>query len=214
MNVLVIYAHPEPKSFNAAMKDVAVSTLTAQGHTVRVSDLYAQGFNPVAGRGDFIGAHDPEQFSYLAEQAHAVQHGTLAPDIVAEQENLRWADLVLFQYPVWWRSPPAILKGWFERVLSLGFAYTFERTYASGGLAGKRAMVAVTTGGPMGEEDARNLLFHLHDGVLAYVGFEVLPPFVAGGPALATAEQRAGMLAAWRERLLSLGQASVMRAAS
>ncbi len=58
MNVLIIYAHPEPTSFSAAMKNAARDALTAAGHHVEVSDLYAEGFNPVAGRHDFTTVAD------------------------------------------------------------------------------------------------------------------------------------------------------------
>ena len=55
MKVLIVYAHPEPSSFNGSMKDLAVKALTSQGHDVQVSDLYAIGWNPVTGPHDFTG---------------------------------------------------------------------------------------------------------------------------------------------------------------
>jgi len=64
VNVLIIYAHPESTSFAGALKNVAVSALTAAGHRVEVSDLYAEGFNPVAGRHDFENAADSVRFHY------------------------------------------------------------------------------------------------------------------------------------------------------
>ncbi len=62
MHALIVYAHPEPTSFTAALKDTAVDALRGAGHTVDVSDLYAEGFNPVAGRHDFVAAFDPNRF--------------------------------------------------------------------------------------------------------------------------------------------------------
>jgi len=64
MNVLIVYAHPEPTSFTAALKDAAVDALSGAGHCVQVSDLYGEGFNPVAGRHDFTRAADPDRFHY------------------------------------------------------------------------------------------------------------------------------------------------------
>ena len=69
MNVLIVYAHPEPASFNGAMKDVAVETLTTAGHAVTVSDLYAMRFNAVVGAEDFRGERvDAARLTIAAEQ--------------------------------------------------------------------------------------------------------------------------------------------------
>lgn len=78
MNVLIVYAHPEPTSFTGALKDAAVRALATAGHQVEVSDLYAEGFNPVAGRHDFTGAADPARFHYQSEQLHASRTGSFA----------------------------------------------------------------------------------------------------------------------------------------
>ena len=80
MNILIVYAHPEPDSFNGAMKDLAVATLTGAGHQVTVSDLYAQSFNPVAGSGDFTARADPARLDMGAEQANAARTAGFAPD--------------------------------------------------------------------------------------------------------------------------------------
>ena len=119
MNVFIVYAHPEPKSFNGAMKDVAVETLSGAGHDVVVSDLYAMGFNPIASEKDFGGERtNPEFLSYAIEQTKAFETHTQSADIVAEQEKLARADLVIFQFPVWWFGMPAMMKGWADRVFS------------------------------------------------------------------------------------------------
>lgn len=124
MQVLIVYAHPEPKSFNGAMKELAVETMRAAGHEVVVSDLYAMGFNPVTGPADFQGERaDPAFLSIATEQARAFETGTLAADIVAEQEKVRRADLLILQFPIWWFGMPAIMKGWADRVFARGFAY-------------------------------------------------------------------------------------------
>jgi NAD(P)H dehydrogenase (quinone) len=211
MKVFLVHAHPEPASFNGAMRDLAVSTLTAAGHEVRVSDLYAMGFDPVLGRHDFLEATDPRYFKPQREQLHASEHGAFAPDVAAEIEKLFWADFLLFGFPLWWFSLPAILKGWVDRVFVMGAVYGGGRIYGSGVLEGRRAMLALTTGGPAASfapggvnGEIEQLLFPIQHGMLHFVGMEVLPPFVAYGAARQTSEERQATLEAYRARLLAL----------
>lgn len=209
MNVLIVYAHPEPKSFNGAMKDLAVETLRTSGHDVVVSDLYAMGFNPVTGLGDFEGDRaDADFLSIPKEQTHAIEAGTLAADIVTEQEKLANADLVIFQFPVWWFGMPAILKGWADRVFARGFAYLPGRKYDTGMFKGKTAMVVATTGtsadtyAPDGiDGDILTVLWPIHNGLLRYSGFDVLPPFLAYMPGRVGEAGREAYLDAYRKRL-------------
>uniref|UniRef100_A0AAZ1XPK8 Flavodoxin-like fold domain-containing protein n=1 Tax=Oreochromis aureus TaxID=47969 RepID=A0AAZ1XPK8_OREAU len=116
--VLIVYAHESPASFNAAAKDAAVAALTAQGCTVEVSDLYAMKFKAAATTEDITGGvKDAENFCYAKEIKLASEEGRLADDIKKEQEKLKEADLVIFQFPMYWSSVPAIMKGWMDRVL-------------------------------------------------------------------------------------------------
>ena len=211
MRVLIVHAHPEPKSFNGAMTDTAVAALAKAGHEVVVSDLYAAGFKAVADRDDFVPPADTGYFKVQAEQAAAIIAGTQARDIAAEQEKLLWSEAVVFQFPLWWFSVPAVLKGWFDRVLGSGFAYGGGKWYDKGALTGRRAMLSVTTGAPapMFESDGINgpmdqILFPLNHGVLYFCGFTVLPPFVAYAVARANDDRRAALLEAWRRRVLDL----------
>lgn len=212
MNVLIVYAHPEPKSFNGAMKDVAVETLRGAGHEVMVSDLYAMGFRAVVGPDDFEGEREDVGFLSIArEQTNAINTGTLAADIVAEQDKLKRADLVIFQFPVWWFGMPAIMKGWADRVFARGFAYGPGRKYDTGMFRGKTAMVAATTGtsadtyAPDGiDGDILTVLWPVHNGLLRYSGFDVLPPFVAYMPGRLSQGEREACLDAYRKRLLAL----------
>lgn len=186
MNVLLVHAHPEKRSFCAAMRDRAIATLEAAGHAVTVSDLYAMRFDPVAKAEDFRNRRDPEYLVYALEQRHAFETGTLASDIAAEVEKVRAAELLLLSFPLWWFSVPAILKGWIDRVLLSGPFYGGRRFYDRGGLAGRRALCLITAGsrahmlaeggihGPL-----EGMLAHLLQGTLGYVGYRVLPPFVA-----------------------------------
>ena len=209
LNVLIVYAHPEPKSFNGAMKNVAVEMLQGAGHGVTVSDLYAMGFNAVAGAGDFLGDRDDADVLDIAkEQTRAVETGTLSADILAEQDKLRKADLLILQFPVWWFGMPAIMKGWADRVFARGFAYVGGRKYDTGMFRGKTAMIAATTGtsvdtyAPDGiDGDILSVLWPIHNGLLRYAGFDVLPPFVAYMPGRAGLEGREACLRAYRKRL-------------
>src|SRR5689334_11951689 len=114
MNILVVYAHPEPASFNRALLQAAVETLAGEGHEVVVSDLYAMGFNPVAGPGDFTERRFPDALQYDREQKHATERQLYTPDIQAEIDKLVRCDLLILQFPLWWFSTPAILKGWID----------------------------------------------------------------------------------------------------
>src|SRR5665213_2901587 len=119
MNFLVVYAHQEPSSFTAAIKNAAVDALSRQGHSVVVSDLYALGFNAVAQKWDFV-TTSGKHFNYMLEQKHAAKLDfAFAPDITSEIEKIAQANLILFIFPIWWFSAPAILKGWFDRILAM-----------------------------------------------------------------------------------------------
>ncbi len=210
MNVLTVHAHPEPRSFNGALTRQAVETLTAVGHTVEVSDLYAMKFKAVAD--DYTEREDPAYLRIDREQTHAHRVDAVAADVRAEQEKLARADLLIFQYPMWWFGMPAILKGWAKRVLTRGFAYLPGRKYDTGMLRGKLAMVSVTTGTsadtyqPDGIDGALlDVLWPVHNGLLRYSGFDVLTPFVTHMPGgKISAEDRQRALASYSDRLRAL----------
>jgi len=211
MNVLIVYTHPEPRSFNAAMKDLAVEVLTQSGHQVQVSDLYALNFSPAGGPSDFIAREDTDFFHYQREQTHAHASNSFVPELKAEMDKLQWADLVIFQFPLWWFSLPAILKGWVDRVFAMEFAYGSGRRHETGVFRGKRAMLAFTTGGPPSSYteggshgDVFELLRHVQYGMFHFVGMDVLAPFIAYGAARVTAAERAAYLERYRERLLKI----------
>ncbi|PTL59057.1 hypothetical protein C7Y72_05050 [Paraconexibacter algicola] len=209
---LVVYANPEPTSFGAALRDRAVAELQAQGMEVAVSDLYAMGFDPVARGEEFSNRRFDHRLWYDREQQHAVRTDTLCDDVAAEVEKLRAADLVVLVFPLWWFSVPAILKGWFDRVLVKDVAYGGGRRYAEGGFAGKRAMLVTTTNawpGMLAPDglvgDVEIVLWPLQNGVLGYTGFGVLPALVANAVAFVQDEDRhailddlAARLADWR----------------
>ena len=208
MNVFIVYAHPEPTSFCAALKDRAVETLEAAGHNVLVSDLYAETFNPVAGRHDFAGIHDPDRFHYQNEQLHAAEGGGYASDVAREQERLMWCDVMIFIFPLWWSHLPAVLKGWVDRVLAYGVAYLDGLRFEKGMLKGRRGLACVTTGGTRERFSPEGVygpievtLRPINRGVFEYMGFELLPHFVAYAAPRVDDDQRRQYLADWAKRL-------------
>jgi NAD(P)H dehydrogenase (quinone) len=190
MNILIVHAHPEPHSFNGALTDRAVKVLTEVGYDVKVSDLYAMNFKAVVDSHDFERQReDPDYLRVDREQTFSQEHDLLPADITAEQAKVAWADLVIFQYPMWWFGMPAILKGWADRVFTRGFAYLPGRKYDTGMMRGKIGMVSVTTGtsadtyAPDGIDGSiLDILWPVHNGLLRYCGFDVLTPFVSHMP--------------------------------
>ncbi|WP_096701490.1 NAD(P)H-dependent oxidoreductase [Magnetospirillum sp. 15-1] len=211
MRALIVYAHPEPTSFNAALRDTAITALSESGYQVEVSDLYAMNFKAILDRADFTTVKDAERFNVTLEQRHALANNGLAPDIAAELAKLQRADLVILQFPLWWFGLPAILKGWIDRVFVSGAVYGRSALYERGKLKGKRAMVSLTTGGPaesFGPDalngDILDVLTPLHRGVFAFTGMTVMPPFMANHVPYAGDAERAEMLECYRAHLAAL----------
>jgi NAD(P)H dehydrogenase (quinone) len=192
MNVLIVVAHPEPHSLNGALARFSVSHLEQLGHQVRVSDLYAMNWEARVSPADTQHRQNAERFDPSFESTQAFEGGFQSEDIVQEQEKLLWADAVILQFPLWWFSMPAIMKGWIDRVYACGFAYGVGEhsdthwgdRYGEGTLAGKRAMLIVTMGGWESHYSPRginghidDILFPIQHGILFYPGFDVLPPF-------------------------------------
>ncbi len=193
MNVLLVHAHPEPKSLNGSLKNFAIERLEAAGHAVEVSDLYAMNWKAPLDADDSTARLNEAHFDPAMDSKHAFENGLQRDDIAREQDKLRRADALILQFPLWWFSMPAIMKGWVERVYAYGFAYGVGEhsdshwgdRYGEGSMAGKRAMLMVTAGGweshysPRGiNGSVDDLLFPIQHGVLYYPGFDVLPPFV------------------------------------
>src|SRR5882757_3031139 len=122
MNVLIVYAHPEPKSLNGALRDFSIERLRRAGHDVQVSDLYAMRWKASVDAGDFAGRDANEPLDVSAASKHAYETSTQAAEIAAEQRKVLEADALILQFPLWWFSMPAILKGWVDRVYAYGLA--------------------------------------------------------------------------------------------
>ena len=162
MSHLVIYAHPNPKSFNAAIKVQLVAHLQSKGKEVTVRDLYQSGFNPVLSGNDFT------QFL----------QGQTPPDIAKEQDFIRKADRIILIFPIWWFNMPAILRGYIDRVFSRGFAYDYVDGAIKGLLPGKKVCIINTTGGP--QEAYEQFGYHeaiktlMDNGIFAFCGMTVV----------------------------------------
>lgn len=107
MHISVILAHPQPGSLNHAIAQAALAVLQANGHHLFFHDLYAEGFDPVLPSGEI-----PRQ-------------ADLAGLVRSHCDEIARAEGIIIVHPNWWGQPPAILKGWIDRVLRPGVAYEF-----------------------------------------------------------------------------------------
>ena len=108
MQILVVLGHPDPDSFNHALAQAACEALKEQGHRVVFHDLCAEDFDPLLPKGE------------IAEDGFVPAH------IQRHCDGLREADGIVIVHPNWWGQPPAVLKGWIDRVIRPGVAYRFE----------------------------------------------------------------------------------------
>ena len=159
MKVLAVYAHPVRESFNSALLRETVAGLTCAGHDVRVADLCAEGFRPAMVEADFV------QFS----------GGQMPPEVIREQQRVEWSDAIVFVFPIWWWSIPAILKGWFDRVFSFGWAWVDPNDPSKTPLRPRQVMVLATAGADSAAFAKRKydeaFLTQLQVGTFGYCGF-------------------------------------------
>ncbi|TQL67788.1 NAD(P)H dehydrogenase (quinone) [Nocardioides albertanoniae] len=165
MHALWVWAHPHTSSLNGHLREAGITALRENGWSVDEVDLYREGFDPL-----------------LVE--------TGEEDVRRHQERLREADLVVMQFPLWWYSVPAVLKGWIDRVFESGFAYDVPDPetgkplkYGKGGLVGKRALTIVTAGDRADSLGPRGISGHIEDvlwpllhGTFWYTGMDPLRP--------------------------------------
>ena len=211
MRIFIVFAHPEPKSFNGALLRTAVDTLNAAGREVTVSDLYAMEFNPVSGRRNFTTVRDPEYFKQQLEELHATETDGFAPALESELQKLEGCDLMIWQFPLWWFGLPAILKGWVDRVFAMGRTYGGGRFYDAGVFRGKKALLCVTTGGPHSayvaggfNGDIEAILRPIQRGMLRFVGFDVLAPHLVFGLAHLSNDELKQAIAGYGSRLRAI----------
>ena len=125
---LVVFAHPSHQSFNYSLLETVVEGLRRNGHEIEIDDLHATNFDPITTAAELLQTHTPDQ-------------------IAQEQAKVIWADTLLFIFPIWWWAPPAILKGWLERVLCRDFAFTYDigKNRFVGTLDGRGAVIISTS---------------------------------------------------------------------
>jgi len=185
MKTLIVVAHPNPESFNkSGILKTVTESLLAKNHEVRVRDLYELNFNPILSGADFA----------------EFQQGQMPSDIKTEQEHISWATNIVLIYPIWWISRPAIMQGYFDRVLSFNFAFTVDQNGARGLLTLEKGLIINTTGSPEFLYDAwagsKDLISRpISEGVLGYCGVKNVKQLTFFGIAGSTDEQREKILA-------------------
>ncbi|MDX1957894.1 MAG: NAD(P)H-dependent oxidoreductase [Leptospiraceae bacterium] len=169
MNLLLIYAHPNPKSYTASVKENILKNINSI-HIVELIDLYAEKFNPILivnetqRRRDLI--HDKEMERY--------------------RNSVQNADHIIFVYPVWWGGFPAILKGFIERVLVSGFAYSFKEgketnIFPKGLMKGKSVSFFCTMDSPWIVSLVDPGWLSMKFAIFKYCGFSKIQRYVLSG---------------------------------
>ena len=184
---LIVLAHPDRRSFNAAWAQASMDACKALGDKVLVSDLVAMDFDAVERAAHYPAHPEDQAFDPLKAQETAAAQDTMPADVVAEIEKLRRADRVIFHFPIWWFAPPAVLKGWFDRVLAHGATHDVDNRFDRGLFRGRKALFCVTTGS-RAEESAYNgkegdvtMLLWPAAYTLRYLGFDVAVPEIQHG---------------------------------
>lgn len=116
MHVYILYAHPSRKSFTWEVLQAFLKGLDEAGHSYEIGDLYEMNFRSEM---------DIKQYE---RETGTDPEAPVPEDISVEQEKIEGADALVFVYPVWWSDCPAKLKGWFDRVLTYGYAYTYDES--------------------------------------------------------------------------------------
>ena len=131
MNILIIYAHPNCKSFNNAILKQVESSISST-HKIKTIDLYKENFDPV------LKFDEKNKRRDLAK----------SPETCKYRDMIKEADKLIFIFPIWWSGMPAILKGFIDRVFVSGFAYSYKKIGLEGHLKGKSAWIITTMNAP------------------------------------------------------------------
>jgi NAD(P)H dehydrogenase (quinone) len=207
MKAHIVFAHPNLQSYNGQLRNTAIETLEAQGWRVSVSDLYQMKFKAAADADDFTALYNTDFFDLQTEQQVATQRKTYSTDIQREHQLLAEADLIIFQFPLWWYSMPALMKGYIDRVFSMGWAYGGGQV-----LAGKKVLVSMTTGAPdfAWTEEKRGtikeIFKHLFVGTFGLCGLQPLEPFIAYGAKRHTEQEKIHLVERYKKRLVELAK--------
>ena len=138
MHVYVVFTHPSTQSFTRKVLDEFLQGLQTAGHSSEIGDLYQMNFKT-----------DMDLTQYNRETG-TDPDAPLPADVRDEHAKIDAADVLAFIYPVWWSDCPAKLKGWFDRVLTYGYAYTYEGgEHSSSKIAVQKAQVMCPAGHPV-----------------------------------------------------------------
>ena len=187
MHTHILLAHPEPQSLNATLANISGEVTSALGTTTSISDLYGQNFDPAEGGTHYATRSDDTFFHTQTEQRYSADHATLPEDVQQEMDKLLACDLLIVHFPLWWFGPPAMLKGWMDRVFVYGQIYSSQRRYDKGTCHGKKMLACVTTGASEdscaynGREGDTKLVLWPALFPFRYIGFDVLEPAIFHG---------------------------------
>ncbi|TCL08157.1 NAD(P)H dehydrogenase (quinone) [Shimia isoporae] len=179
--VLVVSAHPSQGSFTNAWAAATIAAAEADGHDVLRSDLCAMGFDAVE-RADHYGEAGATAFDPLKAQEAAAAAGRLPAEVAAEVAKIQAAERIVLHFPIWWFAPPAVVKGWCDRVLVQGLLHSVEERFDAGLCGDKSVLFCVSTGasasecGPDGKEGDLMLQLWPLAQTFRYLGMEVLAP--------------------------------------
>jgi NAD(P)H dehydrogenase (quinone) len=193
MKITIVLAHPDPGSFNHALAGAVAESLSVAGHAVTLHDLYAEGFDPVL------------------PAAELASDAVIPDDIAAWCDEIASAQGIVIVHPNWWGQPPAILKGWIDRVIRPGVAYRFiegdEGEGAPVGLLKARAAIVLNTANTPDEREREVFGDPLQrtwaDCVFGLCGVADVRRRVFGVVVTSTLEQRETWLAEAREMVLA-----------
>ncbi|MDE3255867.1 MAG: NAD(P)H-dependent oxidoreductase, partial [Bacteroidota bacterium] len=197
--------HPNLASFNGHLRTKAIEFFNENEIQYTVSDLYQTKFKASADENDFISLVNPTYFDLQLEQAQAILNGSFVDDIKNEQQLLYEADLIIFQFPLWWYSMPGLLKGYIDRIFSMGWAYGGAQA-----LKGKRILVSTTTGAPEmawtenNRGTIKDIFKHLFIGTFGLTGLDPVEPFIVYGAKRLNDDQKKSTTNNYRNYLKSL----------
>ncbi|KPA20958.1 General stress protein 14 [Shimia sp. SK013] len=184
--VLVVSAHPSEGSFTNAWAEASVAAAQAAGHEVLRSDLCAMGFDAVE-RAAHYGASSSGVFDPLKAQEAAGQAGDLPLEVAGEVAKVQAADRIILHFPIWWFAPPAVIKGWCDRVLVQGVLHSVDQRFDAGMCRDMSVLFCVSTGASAAEcgQDGKEGDLALQLWPLAqtfrYLGMQVLEPVAVHG---------------------------------
>ncbi|MFW9924274.1 MAG: NAD(P)H-dependent oxidoreductase [Candidatus Thorarchaeota archaeon] len=140
MNILIIFAHPDEQSFCASLRDNFIAGLQETNQIIRTHNLYKEKFNPILSREEL------RDKKTLAQDKQALQY----------QRDIIWAEIIVIIHPAYWYGVPAILKGYFDRLFTEGFAYDYIIDHPEPKLLGKKGILIQTFDA---EEELEKTLF-------------------------------------------------------